>query len=112
MGKIMHFQMLHGMPILVATIALLAAGPAAPAPMCENTAGLPVQCGHPGAMPLGWTVSPQQREIYLKTLPPDPSPTVLFSLAVLIAALFALIALMPDFDGRTDTDWGRQEGDE
>ncbi len=112
MGKIMHLSMLHGTAALLATGALLSIGPATAAPMCENTAGVPVQCGHPGAMPLGWTVSPRQREIYLKTLPPDPSPTILFSLAVLIGALFALIALMPDFDGRTDTDWGRQEGDE
>ena len=112
MGKVQLLSIPRWLPLLAAAAILVSAAPSRAAPMCENAAGVPVQCGHPGAMPLGWTVSPQQREIYLKTLPPDPSPTILFSLACLIGAFFALIALMPDFDGRTDSDWGRQEGDE
>ncbi len=58
-------------------------------------------------MPLGWTVSPQQREIHLASLPPDPTPLQLLGLLGLIASLFVLIALMPDFDG-----WGTEESDD
>ena len=37
---------------------------------------------------------------------------MLASAICFIGGLFALIALMPPFDGREGGDWGRQEGDE
>jgi hypothetical protein len=36
----------------------------------------------------------------------------LFSAVCLIGGLFALIALMPDFDGARDSDWDRQQGED
>jgi hypothetical protein len=36
----------------------------------------------------------------------------LFSAACLVGGFFALIALMPDFDGWRDGDWDRQEGED
>jgi hypothetical protein len=36
----------------------------------------------------------------------------LFSVAAFIAALFALIALLPDFQGSRAPGWDRQEDDE
>jgi hypothetical protein len=37
---------------------------------------------------------------------------MLVSAICFICGLFALIALMPDFDGSKGGDWDRQEGDE
>ena len=39
-------------------------------------------------------------------------PTVVYTAMVWSGALFALIALMPDFDGWDAGDWGQQEGDD
>jgi hypothetical protein len=98
------------LPLIAAL--LLTAASASAGPTCENRAGDGVRCGTPGAMPVGWTVSAPQREAHLRSLPPDPSPAALAGLACLIGAFFALIALMPDFDGRGEGDWDRQEGDD
>jgi len=91
--------------------ALLLAAPAAmAAPTCDNRSGETVRCGTPGAMPVGWTPSPadvQDRH----AVPPDLSPAEAAALIYILGAFFALIALMPDFDGRRDSDWDEQEGD-
>lgn len=94
---------------VVAAMTVSLTTPAAAGPTCENAAGDGVRCGTPGAMPVGWTVSPEQRRIHLARLPPDPTPLQLLGLAGLIASLFALIALMPDFDGWSPTE--REPGD-
>jgi len=88
---------------LAAAALLTTAPPAHAAPTCENRAGDGVRCGTPGAMPVGWSLSPRR---------PAPGPTLAEVLPPLcvVAWLFALIALMPDFDGWRG-DWDEQEGD-
>jgi hypothetical protein len=101
-----------GRSIGLVVLMLCLATTAAAGPTCENPGGDAVRCGSPGAMPLGWTVSAEQRRIHLARLPPDPTPLQLLGLAGLIASLFALIALMPDFEGWEATDRQPEDGDE
>jgi hypothetical protein len=86
--------------------ALILAAPVAHAgPTCQNRDGGTMKCGSPGAMPVGWTLSP-----------PAPSKPMemgeMVSLVCILCALFGLISAMPDFDGTTPGDWDRQEGDD
>jgi hypothetical protein len=83
---------------LVAAAALSAAGVAHAAPTCVDESNLVRRCGTPGAMPVGWT--PPDAASAPQPAPEDPS--TVFSLICIVGGLFALIALMPDFDG----DWG------
>lgn len=90
---------------LICAVALLAAPAAMAAPTCQTQAGDAARCGAPGAMPVGWT-APGVR-------PDSPAdPVRIVSLVALLGALFGLIALLPDFDGRNSRDWGEQEGDD
>ena len=91
--------------LALATAVALAATPALAAPTCQTQTGETARCGTPGAMPLGWRA------------PPDDGPAFAsldvnqaFGI-VLMACIFALLALMPDFDGRSASDWDRQEDD-
>jgi hypothetical protein len=84
-------------------LLLLAAPPATAGPTCQDQSGMTVRCGTAGAMPVGWT-APGSRAAGV-----GPTPTQVLGLAGAIGGLFALLALLPDFDGR---DWDRQEGDE
>ena len=77
------------------------ATPALAAPTCQNAGGATVQCATSGAMPVGWRS--------LDAGPSSASPPNLFlvlGLVGVIGGLFALIALMPEFDGG----WDEQEG--
>ncbi|HET6971776.1 MAG TPA: hypothetical protein VFH92_11665 [Phenylobacterium sp.] len=86
-------------------LALLAAAPAQAAPTCLDRDGVTVRCGTPGAMPVGWTPPPGTPD------PADDSPAPglaeLAGLAAVLGGLFALLALMPEFDG-----WDGGERDE
>src|ERR1700742_4891088 len=86
---------------------LITAPTARAAPTCQDPAGNTVRCGTPAAMPVGWTLPDDQRPA-----PHAPPLEELLALACVIGGLFALIALMPDFDGRHAADWDRQEGDD
>ena len=88
---------------LVAIAVILAAGPASAGPTCQDRAGAPIRCGTPGAMPVGWTAPASAREA---AQPLSARDTL--ALIALVGAIFALIALMPRFDGN----WDRQEGDD
>jgi len=92
-------------------MAVLAIAPAARAsPTCQDAHGDSIRCGISGAMPVGWVLPAEMR---LKL--PAPSqipPQVLFGLICAIGGFFALIALMPDFDGWRSGDWDRQQDDE
>lgn len=97
-------------------LGLLVAGPQAlAAPTCLDAAARTIRCGAPGAMPVGWTPSPDQRAAADQSVaidePPQPSAGFVASVALLLFALFALFGLLPDFDGWRDGDWDRQEGD-
>jgi len=92
--------------ILALCAAALVAVPAArAAPTCQTQTGQTARCGAPGAMPLGWTAPPDDAPAFA-TL--DASQG--FGLGFL-ACIFALLALMPSFDGRRSSDWDRQEDD-
>ena len=97
--------------IAAATAALLLAAPAAlAAPTCDNRNGETVRCGVPGAMPVGWAPSPGEILNHAPT-PPELTPAEAVALIYILGAFFALLALMPQFDGWRDGDWDEQEGD-
>jgi hypothetical protein len=58
-------------------------------------------------MPVGWTLPDSER-------PESPAPDMsnLWRAIALVALLLALIAALPEFDGRTSADWGEQEDDD
>lgn len=89
----------------ILALTLLFAAPALAAPTCQNRGGDTVRCGTPGAMPVGWKPSPEMlwdREI---SRPPGPSLRQILGVFCGLGLLFALIALLPDFDGwREDRD--------
>ena len=95
--------------ILAITVAatLLNAPAALAAPTCQDKNGDTIKCGTPGAMPVGWTLSPQQRLERQRTGTTAPSMSELLELICVIGVFFGLMALLPEFDG-----WGDGGGDE
>jgi hypothetical protein len=95
---------------LLLSAQLLTATPALAAPTCDNRSGETVRCRTAGAMPVGWAPSPADT-FDRPAAAPDLSPAEGAALIYILGAFFALIALMPEFDGRRDGDWDEQEGD-
>jgi len=97
-------------PMLAFAFLVLSAPAAIAAPTCQDRNGDTIRCNTPGAMPVGWTPSP---EVLLakKSAAPDDSVQALEA-AVVVALFLAMIALLPEFDGTKSTDWARQEGDD
>ena len=92
--------------------AVLGATPVARAgPTCEDRAGETVRCEDPRAMPLGWTQPLEDRLKHPDPGSPEPTALELGGVFALIGMLFALIALMPDFDGWA-TGAGDKDGDD
>ena len=88
--------------ILAAAVsATLLSAPALAAPTCQDKDGDTIKCGTPGAMPVGWTLSPQQRLERQRSRPTGPSMNELLELICVIGVFFGLMALLPEFDG-----WG------
>ncbi len=98
--------------ILSLAAAWLVATPASAAPTCLNRHGDTVRCEAADAMPLGWTPSPEQHLKWQMEQPPGPSASQLLSGALAFCLFLAMIALLPEFDGTRDSDWGAQEGDD
>jgi hypothetical protein len=94
--------------------ALLAVAPlgAAAAPTCQTRAGVTVRCDVPSAMPVGWQMPEGERAARAAAAEAASDPDNGWRALVIVALLLALIALLPEFDGRKSTDWGRQEGDD
>ena len=90
---------------------LLTSSAALAAPTCQDKNGDTIRCGTQGAMPVGWTLSPQQRLERQISKPKYPSTNELLELIGVMGVFFALLALMPEFDGQNARDWGEQEGD-
>jgi hypothetical protein len=89
-------------------LALLFSTPAIAAPICFTRAGDAVHCEAKGAMPVGWRLPPDEaarREMNQ----PHPTSGDILKAAAGLALFFALIALMPEFDGARDRDWDTQE---
>jgi hypothetical protein len=59
-------------------------------------------------MPVGWSLPFEERRFQTA----GPSASEVLSLIATVGLLFALIALMPEFDGTRSDDWGGQEGDD
>jgi hypothetical protein len=83
--------------------ALLTPAAAAAAPTCLDSTGATVRCESPTALPVG--ESPPAPDLPRSDIP-LPAPETLFGLICILGGLFALIGLMPDFDG-----WGPGEQD-
>lgn len=97
-----------GFLCLAAALALGVGGSALAAPTCQDRQGTTVRCEAANAMPVGWTLPESER----LAQPHDETPPARIAGAVvLVACLFALIALMPPFDGRHDADWGAESED-
>jgi len=95
------------LPAILAAILLLTAHAAHAAPTCQDRDGFTIRCGTPGAMPVGWSLPYGER----KLRPPGPSASQIVMLFGTLGLLFALIALLPQFDGTRSGDWDKQEGD-
>ena len=89
---------------LVAAVALSAAAGAHAAPTCVDHNDIVRRCGTPGAMPVGWTPPPGTE----RPMDAPMDPSLAFGLVCILGGVFALIALMPDFDG----DWGSPPADD
>jgi hypothetical protein len=89
--------------ILAVAVALaVVTGPAAlAAPTCWNAGGETVRCDGPGALPVGTRLSAEQ-DMARRARASDLSLEGYLALACVIGGLFALIALMPRFDGDWD----------
>jgi hypothetical protein len=98
--------------VIALVACLCGSAPALGAPICQNRLGDLVHCDAPSAMPVGWTVSPRDFEARVLSHAPRPATGELVGVGVVLACLFAIIALMPRFDGSRSEDWDRQEGDE
>jgi hypothetical protein len=94
--------------VIAATMLLDAHGVLA-APTCQDRNGDTIRCGTQGAMPVGWTLPPAERLEKERLHPPIyPSANTLLEIICALGVFFALLALMPDFEG----DWDKQEGDD
>jgi hypothetical protein len=93
------------LPVLGLSSLLLGAPCAHAAPTCLDRQGATMRCGTSGAMPVGWTLPPGER-----AAEPSGAPRArgMIGLTLFLGGLFALIALLPDFEGR----WDRQATDE
>ena len=97
---------------LVLACLIFAAAPAMAAPTCLTRNADTIRCGVPGAMPVGWKPSAQflwDKEI---SRPAEQNLDALAKVLCGLALVFAMIALMPKFDGTKAEDWDRQEGDD
>ena len=93
-------------PILA--LALLLPAPALAAPICFNRAGDTVHCEVKGAMPIGWRLPPDEA-VRREMNQPHPTSRDILKVAAGLLLFFALIALLPEFDGARDQDWDKQE---
>jgi hypothetical protein len=96
----------------IATVLLLVADAALSAPTCEDRNGLTIRCGTEGAMPVGWTLPPEERSDRQKFRPAPASVDLLLELICTLGVFFSLMALLPEFDGQRAGEWDRQEGDD
>ena len=96
------------MRALAFAFALLFSTPVLAAPICLNRAGDAVHCEAKGAMPLGWQLPPDEAARREMNQPHPSSSAILKAVAGLLL-FFALIALLPEFDGARDRDWDSQE---
>jgi len=95
-------------PVLLLVLGLLFSTPAHAAPICFTRAGDTVHCDAQNAMPLGWRLPPDEA-VRREMNQPHPSAGSILKVVAGLVLFFALIALMPEFDGAHDQDWDAQE---
>jgi hypothetical protein len=88
-------------------LAMLAAPAALAAPSCLDRRGDTVRCESAGAMPVGWTPPPEQVRAHLAATGSQLDVRQTLGLICVMGGIFALFALLPDFDDG----WDRQEDD-
>jgi hypothetical protein len=88
-------------PTLALPVAALAG------PNCVDRQGEMIRCGAPRAMPVGWSPPPDEALARLAARSDGLDAGQLIGLVCVLGGLFALFALLPDFDGG----WDRQEDD-
>ena len=92
----------------IAAAALLAATAAQAGPSCVDRHGDMIRCGTPGAMPVGWDLPRAERIAHDDRVSSQLDGRALFGLVCFVGGLFALFALLPDFEQA----WDGQEGDD
>jgi hypothetical protein len=97
--------------LIMSMMGALLGAPAFAAPTCRDRSGATMKCGTEGAMPVGWALPPELVDSRIPGIA-DPEPRLLAETVAVIVLLFSLIALLPEFDGRRGSDWGRQESDD
>lgn len=90
---------------VLALVACFCAAPALAAPICQNRLGDFVHCDAKDAMPVGWSVPEDVYTARVLSRTPPAAPRERMAGAVILLCLFALIALLPRFDGASDEDW-------
>ena len=91
---------------------LLTASPGLAAPTCQDANGATARCGTVGAMPVGWSQSRDGAFDRVGDSDDGLTPRRLVGLVLAIGSIFALIALMPDFDGWAPGDGNLRDGDD
>lgn len=110
MRALLLFRSLALAVMLAGACLMLAAAPAKAAPTCLDRNADTIRCGAKGAMPVGWKPSAQflwDKEI---SRPAEQNLDMLGKVICGLALFFAMIALMPGFDGSRDSDW--HQGDD
>ena len=74
------------------------------APTCIDQDGDTIKCGAPGAMPLGWRLSPEEELARDMEQTVSPNLGELLELICLLGVFFSLMAMLPDCDGWRDDD--------
>ena len=97
--------------VITATVFCAAAWPAAAAPTCQDANGSVARCGAANAMPQGWRLSGDEYHRRQAAIGNVFDPREVIGAIALIAGLLAIVALLPNFDGSSDADWDKQEGD-
>lgn len=64
------------------------------APTCQDQFGGTIRCGTPGAMPVGWSLPLEQR-----VQADEPDARQLLKVICVLGIFFALMGLLPDFEG-------------
>ena len=95
--------------LALTALALFAAPAAVAAPSCWDRNGVPIRCGAPGAMPVGWSLPPDELRRRDLANPADTQLGNFLKAACVIGVFLCAIALLPEFDGTRNEDWEEKD---
>ncbi len=81
------------------------------APTCQTRDGDTIKCGVEGAMPVGWTLPAGEYAAHHPDMVEDETIQLLKAICI-VALMLTFIMALPDFDGRNDRDWIKQDKDD